>query len=84
MPNPQIQVHADLIQLKSIISRAYSPEDFLSDVAKILNDLGIDAKCRAANLAEKDPILEQQAERDLCYSDAIAEMIDSINDESNH
>ena len=80
MPNPQIQVHADRIQLKSIISRAYSPEDFLIDVAKIFNDLGADTKRRAAKLAEKDPLLEQWSERSFRYSTAIVNMIDRINE----
>ena len=83
MPNPKIQVHADLIQLKSIISRCYSPEDFLADVAEIFSDLSADTKRRAAKLAEKDPLLEQWAERSDRYSTAIADMIDSVNDESN-
>jgi len=83
MPDPQIQARLFRLQLKETIARYGDPEAFLLDVAKILNDLGIDAKCRAANLAEKDPLLEQWAERDLRYSDAIADMIDSVNDESN-
>jgi len=84
MRNPQIQARLDRLQLKETIARYNDPEAFLSDVAETLNDLGADTKRRAAKLAEKNPLLEQWAERDLRYADAIADMIDSVNDESNH
>jgi len=84
MPDPQIQARLYRLRLKESIARYNDPEAFLLDVAEILNDLGINTKHRAAKLAEKDPILEQWAERDIRYANAIAEMIDSVNDESNH
>ena len=84
MPDPQIQARLFRLQLKETIARYGDPEAFLLDVAEILNDLGIDTKHRAAKLAEKDPLLEQLANRDIRYSNAIAEMIDIVNDESNH
>ena len=82
MPDPFIQARLDLLQLKEFIARYGDPEAFLSDVSEILKELGTDTKHRAANLAEKDPLLEMWAERDLHYSDAIVEMIDSVNDEN--
>ena len=82
MPDPQIQVRLDHLRLKESIAQYGDPAAFLSDVSNILRELGNDTKHRAANLAEKDPLLEMWAERDLHYSDAIVEMIDSVNDEN--
>ena len=82
MPDPQIQARLGRLRLKETIARYSDPEAFLLEVSEILRELGDGTK--HAKLAEKDPFLNQLANRDLRYSAAIAEMIDSVNDESNH
>jgi len=82
MRNPQIQTRLYRLQLKETIARYGDPEAFLLEVSEILRELGNGTK--HANLAEKDPLLKQLANRDIRYADAIADMIDSVNDESNH
>jgi len=83
MPDPQIQARLDRLRLKEAIAEFNDPKDFLLEASKILRELGTGTKHRAANLAEKDPRLDQWAERDIRYANAIADMIDSMNDESN-
>ena len=76
---PQPQPSPDRTQLKELIARCNDPEAFLSDVADILQEMGVDTKHRVANLVEKDPLLAQWANRDLCYSEAILQMLDDIS-----
>ena len=84
MPDPQIQFRLDRLRLKEAIAEFNDPEAFLLEASEILRELGNGTKHRAANLAEKDPLLEMWAERDIRYADAIVEMIDSVNDETNY
>jgi len=82
MPDPQIQSRLDRLRLKESIAQFNDPEAFLLEASEILRELGNSTK--HAKLAEKDPFLKQLANRDIRYANAIAEMIDTVNDESNH
>lgn len=73
------QLSSDRNQLKELIARFDDPEAFLSEVSDILKEMGLDTKHRAANLTEKDALLERWANRDLRCSEAIGQMLDHIS-----
>ena len=73
------QLSSDRNQLKELIARCDDPEAFLSEVSDILKEMGLDTKIRAANLTEKDALLERWANRDLRCSEAIVQMLDHIS-----